>query len=76
MNLQNAMNMIIDEHDNAIKNFPKFNSTHEGLAVILEEYVELQDEVFKKQKDYDYVKMRKEAIQVGAMALRFIIDCT
>lgn len=54
--------------------FPVFNSAHEGLAIILEEYDELKVEIFKKQSDYDMVKMRKEAIHLGAMALRFIYD--
>lgn len=45
---------------------------HEGYAVILEELDELWDEV-KAQKP-DSGRMRKEALQVAAMALRFIED--
>lgn len=48
------------------------NSAHEGYAVILEELDELWDEI-KKQKP-DPAKCRKEAIQVGAMAARFVVD--
>lgn len=71
-----AVNLIEDEHDRAIGRFPKFNTAHEGLAVILEEFEGLKAEVFKKQSNYDVDKMRKEATQLGAMALRFIIDIT
>ena len=53
--------------------YPRFNSTHEGYAILLEEVEELWDEI--KQKQSDNLKLRTEAIQVGAMAIRFIQDC-
>ncbi len=54
--------------------YPPFNSAHEGLAVILEELEELKAEVFKNHSKRDLTAMHKEAIQVGAMALRFVND--
>ena len=45
---------------------------HEGYAVILEELDELWDEV--KRQVADRKSMRKEALQVAAMALRFVRD--
>lgn len=68
-----GLEMATEAHNAATK-FPPFHSAHEGLAVILEEYEELKREVFKKQTEYDIVRMRKEAIHLGAMALRFIHD--
>ena len=54
--------------------FPPFNTEHEGIAVILEEFEELKAKVFRKQSEYNHVEIRKEAIQLGAMALRFVYD--
>ena len=65
---------MANEAERAADNFEPFHNTHEGIAVILEEYRELETEVFRKQSDYDMDKMRKEAIHLGAMALRFIYD--
>lgn len=47
-------------------------SIHEGYAVILEELDELWDEI--KVKHPDGIRIRKEAVQVAAMALRFLIE--
>lgn len=56
----------------AMEKHGPMNSAHEGYAVILEELDELWDEI-KLQKP-DREKLRKEALQVAAMALRFIYD--
>ena len=58
----------------ASSKFPPFNSSHEGFAVILEEIDELWDEVKKKNDLRSHEDMRKEALQVAAMAIRFIND--
>jgi hypothetical protein len=55
--------------------FPgRFNTPHEGWAVLREEVDELWDEVKGKHPDRQ-ARMRTEAVQVAAMALRFIEDC-
>lgn len=76
MDIDQAMFAIEIEHAEAVSRYPKFNSPHEGLAVIQEEFEELKAEVFKNHKSRSIGNMRKEAIQVAAMALRFIMDCT
>lgn len=58
----------------AIERYPAFNSAHEGFSVLKEEVDELWDEVKAKQGSRDLTKLRKEAVQVAAMALRFIVD--
>ncbi len=50
--------------------FPDFNSKHEGFAVLWEEVDELWDEV----KTNHPHRAREEAIQVAAMAIKFLID--
>jgi len=76
MRKEDALLMIANEHGEAVRKFGTFHNAHEGWGVIREEYLELEDEIRKKQKDYDFDKMRKEAMQLGAMALRFMIDIT
>lgn len=65
---------IVHEYLRARKLFAPFNSAHEGYAVIKEELDELWDEIKKNGEKRDLQSMRKEAIQIGAMALAFILD--
>ena len=66
---------IFDEYQRAIEKFPPFNSAHEGIAVIKEEYDELWNWVRTKKEARLTAEMRKEAMQLAAMAMRFMIDC-
>lgn len=66
---------IEDEIETARKNYEDFNSAHEGYSILLEEVDELWDHVKVKQKKRNINAMRKEAIQVAAMAIRFALDC-
>ncbi len=63
---------IKKEFVSASQKFDSFKTYHEGYAVILEELDELWDEI--KAKKHSHENMKKEAIQVAAMALRFIYD--
>lgn len=65
------MTEIQDELERALK-WPPFNSAHEGYAVLLEEVDELWAHVKKNQKKRDLDAMRAEAIQVAAMACKFV----
>lgn len=65
----------LDELWSARQRFPSFHSPHEGYAVLLEEVDELWDEVRSFRGAKDTTRMRAEAIQVAAMAIRFAVDC-
>ena len=69
-----ALSEIDAEYLRAIQKFPAFNSAHEGYAVILEELDELKEHVWTNPSKRDKAKMRAEAIQVAATALRFVVD--
>lgn len=69
---------VVFEVKRAMGMFPSIHSPHEGLGVIREEYIEFEAEVFKfnltKGRD-TRPEMRKELIQLAAMAIRTILDC-
>lgn len=103
--VEREVGAIVDECHDATAKFSEFASTHEAIAVIREEYKELEDEVFWGLKPCQAEalanwrgtlgavpsiategrlkeagaaahreKCRAEAIQLGAMALRFLVD--
>lgn len=63
-----------EEFERATATNGSFHSAHEGYAVLLEEVDELKEWVWKKDRDRNPIQMKKEAIQVAAMAIRFITD--
>lgn len=73
MSVGEVLDDIAKEYQRA-KAWPPFNSAHEGFAVLNEEFDELKAHVWTNQKKRDIEAMRKEAIQVAAMALRFALD--
>lgn len=65
---------VLLELSSASDKFPPFASAHEGFAILKEEVDELWDEVKKKPSIRLNMNLEKEAIQVAAMALRFLVD--
>ncbi|GAA3175934.1 hypothetical protein [Rhodococcus baikonurensis] len=54
----------------AVAKYPPFNSSHEGYAVLKEEVDELWDDVKANNVEHSI----EEAVQVAAMAIRYITD--
>ena len=72
---------VADEWGNATEKFEPFHSAHEGWAVIREELDELWEGIKDcydsrpgKLPSLEIERLRSEAIQVAAMACRFIED--
>lgn len=72
MNIGQALRWVTRELEKARGKFPAFNSPHEGKAVIEEELDELWQHVKANTGTTD--EALEEAIQVAAMALRYVVD--
>lgn len=72
--MNNILMEVEEELNKACAKFPGFHSEHEGYAVILEEVDELWEMVKLKPENRDKELMKREAIQIAAMSLRFIKD--
>lgn len=71
---EGVMAEVAEELRAATQRFASFNSSHEGCAVIREEFEELWDHVKVDAARRSRRAMRQEAIQVAAMAVRFVLD--
>jgi len=65
---------VFIEVGRAMDHHPPYHSAHEGYAVIKEELDELWEEVRKKARNRSAKRLREEAIQVAATAIRFALE--
>lgn len=72
--VETILEEVKKEYFQARTKFESFNTYHEGYAILLEELDELWEEIKKKDSEFDLTKIRKEAIQVSAMALAIVAD--
>lgn len=63
---------VATEFTRAIHLHGHFKSLHDGYAIMLEEFDELWEEIRKRKPDRTALK--EEAIQVAAMAMKFVDD--
>ncbi len=75
LNVGSVTRAAADELRRILQKHKRWNSAHEGYAKMLEEMDELKTEVWLKESKRDLKRMRKEAIQVAATALRFALEC-
>ena len=76
---EGAFEEVRAELDRAVAKFGGFHNAHEGYAVLLEEVDELWDLVklpSSSRTPEQLHSMRKEAKQVAAMAIRFMLEVT
>jgi hypothetical protein len=72
-----ALREVAEELDEKLRKYGGeggFSSAHEAYAHLLEEVRELEREVFKSPKKRRNGRMRREAVQVAAMAVRFVME--
>ena len=74
MNKEEALRLISIEYDRATKLHGPIMSSHEAKAVIEEELDEYWDTVKAKQGQSDQALY--ELVQLGAMAVRSLVDST
>lgn len=74
MTVEEAVGLVRAELTRSRDLYPGFHSNHEGYAVIREELDELWDAVKASKATCADSVLRKEAVQVAAMALRFLVD--
>jgi hypothetical protein len=70
--MKQLLNEVETELLKSYEKHSSFKGSHEGYAVILEELDELWDEVKKHERNFKL--MRKECIQIAAMAIKFARD--
>lgn len=69
-----VLNIVAEELSRACKLHNGMNSAHEAYSVILEELDEFWEEVRKKREYRSAETMKKELVQIAAMACRAIVD--
>lgn len=73
--ISEAWRDALAEAFDAGRRFAPFNSAHEAFAVLLEEVDELKAHVWTRQDRRNLAAMRKEALQVAAVAITFAAEC-
>lgn len=72
--VEEAFREVLKELISAVRAYPPMRSAHEGHSIIEEEYEELWREVQCKPAWRSAERLRHEACQLAAMAIRFMID--
>ena len=76
MNRGEALERVVADLNDAQARYPTMRSMHQAYAILLEEVDELWTEIKKKPDQRHYLRVRQEASQIAATALRIMIDLT
>ena len=69
--IEHLLPALIEEARRGWQRYGNYNSTHEGLGVLTEEFAELVDAIRSNQPE----EIGREAIQVAAVAIRLAQAC-
>lgn len=76
MKKEDAIKQVLSELEDTQLQHPTMRSMHQAYAVLLEEVDEVWTEIKKKPDQRHYIRVRQEAAQIAATALRIMIDLT
>ncbi len=66
--------MVKQELESVRRKVQPFNSFHEALGILWEEFSEFRDEVFKKERKRDKDNMLRELVQIAGICERISED--
>lgn len=72
--VDSILSAVKEEYQSAASRYPRMRSAHEGFAILREEVDELWDEIKHNDATRSHTHMKREAVQVAAMAVRFLHD--
>lgn len=65
---------VLAEYEFATKKYPTHPSLEHSFMILQEEVEELKQELYERPEDRSWKRIKEEATQVAAMALRLIKD--
>jgi len=71
MKFNSTLNLVSEEYWRAVDRHKDFQGVDNGMKILNKQVEDLKLRVFEE----DYIGMQREAIQVCAMAIRFLTDC-
>jgi len=70
--MKNIIEEIAAEFEEAVHDYPAFNSEYEGLSVIREKYKGIETEIFDSDRFGARGRMRENAVQLAAQAAKLV----
>ena len=76
MQVSDAITAVVLEFKEASLEFPPIRSVYEGHKLVMQAYAQFDAEVFREPCFAHPEAMCKEAKQLAALAIRFMVECT